>query len=205
MKCGFIYDILTQSKWGRKGINIMAKKEVCSYLEELEKKRNNAIDFNYGALLLAGIGGAATIMTGVIGGTGAIAANIGYDIVERQVVDSESFEAMNFDKRNAIVDDFSMGKISYDEYQARLNALYSKEAIVDYAKNSGNHHLAQTANSYEKSKDLGDTVLGKGVPTMASFLGMGLAGCGISEYLRRKYERRILEYKAQQEATENSL
>ena len=178
----------------------MAKKEVRSYLENLEKKYRDIEEINFGALMLAGIGGGATIMAGVIGGTGAIAANIGYHSLETQVVDSESFEAMNIDKRNAIIDDFTTGKISYTEYQSKLDALYSREAVVDYAKNSGNTQLAQTANSYEKSKDMGDTVLSRGVPMMASFIGIGALEYGVSEYFRRKYERRILEYKAAQES-----
>ena len=183
----------------------MAKKAVRSYLENLEKKFEDVSEINYGALMLAGIGGGATIMAGVIGGTGAIAAEIGYNALETQIVDSESFTAMNFDRRNAIIDDFTSGKITHEEYQARLDALYSREAVVDYAKNSGDTKLAQTANSYEKSKDMGDVVLSRGVPVMASFLGIGAAEYGISEYLRRKYERKILDYKAQMEAEGKGL
>ena len=176
----------------------MAKRAVMTYLERLERNRADAEEVNYGALILAGIGGAATITAGLIGGTGAIAANIGYNAIENQVLSSETFEATNYEKRNAIVDDFAAGKISFDEYQARLEALYSKSAVVDFAKNSGDADLAQTAKAYEQSRDLGKSVLCGGVPVMAGFFGVGVAEYGISDYLKKKYERRIAEYKARQ-------
>lgn len=183
----------------------MSKKEVKSYLEELEKKHSNVSEINYGALLLAGVGAGATIVSGMIGGMGAISAEIGYHALETQVVDSESFEAMNIERRNAIIDDLTSGKISHEEYQSRLDALYSREAVIDYAKNSGNTTLAQTANAYKKSKDMGDVVLGTGAPMMAGFFGVGLAEFGITEYIRRKYERKILAYKAQMAEAEKGL
>lgn len=88
---------------------------------------------------------------------------------------------------------------------SRLDALYSRESVVDYAKNSGNTTLAQTANSYEKSKDMGDVVLGTGAPMMAGLFGVGAVEYGITELFRKKNERKILDYKDQLETEDKGL
>ena len=181
------------------GYNIMANKDVQTYLEDVEKKRNNADTAEMAAKLFTGITAGVTLFAGLMGATGEVSAEIGYKHLRNDVVISSSFNEEVSTKRNALIDALSTNSITMEEYNAGMKDLYSRDAIVDFAKRSGDDRLESLAKSYVLTKDMGDTVTKEGIPTMLAFTAAGAAGWTVTDAIRRKYDRIIREYKAEHE------
>ena len=177
----------------------MAKKEVQDYLAKVEKSRERADGAELAAKLFTGITAGVTMFAGLMGAAGEVSAEIGYNFLKEDVVINSNFDAEVVSKRNALVDQLTAGTISMEDYNAGMDNLYSRDAVVDFAKRSGDERLENLASSYESTKDMGDTVTREGIPTMLAFTGAGAAAWTVSEIIKRKYDRKIREYKTQQE------
>ncbi len=198
MKSPYLYAILLAINLGY-GDKIMANKKVQTYLEEVESKRNSADTAELAAKVFTGITAGVTLFAGLMGATGEVSAEIGYKHLYNDVVINGSFDAEAFAKRNELIDSFTSGAISQEEYDAGIANLYSREAVVDYAKNSQDKRISNLAKSYESTKDMGDIVTKEGIPTMLAFTTAGAAAWTVTDAIRRKYDRILREYKKEHE------
>ena len=177
----------------------MANKDVQSYIENVERNRERADGAELAAKIFTGITVGVTAFAGLMGATGEISAEIGYNHLKNDVSIHGEFDAETQAKRNALIDALTANTISMEEYNAGMSNLYSRETIVDFAKRSGDKRLENLAKSYESTKDMGDTVTQEGIPTMLAFAGAGAAAWTVTDAIRRKYDRILREYKAQHE------
>ena len=176
-----------------KGNGIMAKKEVIDYIEKVEKQKHIASEVNLGAAMFAGISAGMVAIAGVMGGAAELSTTIGMNNIAGEVREMGSY----MEERNSIIDSFTTGQITKAEYDARLKALDSKESILSHAKTSGDEKMVTLAQSIEESDEMGDTLLKLGVPRMSAvMLALGAAAWTVSEMLKRKYDRKLRELKA---------
>ena len=176
-----------------KGNGIMAKKEVIDYIEKVEKQKHIASEVNLGAAMFAGISAGMVAIAGVMGGAAELSTTIGMNNIAGEVREMGSY----MEERNSIIDSFTTGQITKAEYDARLKALDSKESILSHAKTSGDEKMVTLAQSIEESDEMGDTLLKLGVPRMSAvMLAPGAAAWTVSEMLKRKYDRKLRELKA---------
>ena len=181
------------------GYNIMANKDVQTYLEDVEKKRNNTDTAEMAAKLFTGITAGVTLFAGLMGATGEVSAEIGYKHLHNDVVISSSFNEEVATKRNALIDALSTNSITMEEYNAGVANLESRDAVLDYAARSGDTRLENLAKSYVSTKDMGDTVTKEGIPTMLAFTAAGAASWAVTDAIRRKYDRVLRAYKEEHE------
>ena len=177
----------------------MANKDVQTYLEDVEKKRERADGAELAAKIMAGMTAGMTLFTGLMGVTGEVSAEIGYKHLHNDVVINGEFDAETQAKRNALVDALASNSISMEEYNAGIDNLYSRETVLDFAKRSGDDRLENLASSYESTKQMGDTVTKEGLPTMLAFVGTSAAAWFTTDAIRRKYDRILRAYKAEHE------
>ena len=183
-----------QQKTG-KGNRNMAKKEAISYMEQLEKNRNVANEVNLGTAMFAGISAGMVAIAGIMGGAAEISTTIGMNHLTAEVREMGSY----MDERNALMDKFTQGQISKAEFDAGIKALDSRESMLSHAKASGNERVATLAESIESTDEMGDTLLKLGVPRMSAvMLAPGAAAWTVSEMIKRKYDRKLRELKAQE-------
>ena len=171
----------------------MAKKEVIDYIEKVEKQKHIASEVNLGAAMFAGISAGMVAIAGVMGGAAELSTTIGMNNIAGEVREMGSY----MEERNSIIDSFTTGQITKAEYDARLKALDSKESILSHAKTSGDEKMVTLAKSIEETDEMGDTLLKLGVPRMSAvMLAPGAAAWTVSEMLKRKYDRKLRELKA---------
>lgn len=183
--------------WGNGGN--MAKKEVKSYLENLEKKKEISKNFCMGTALFTGISVTGALVAGMMGGSAYLTEKLTADDIKDMIVSTDGFEGSIADKKAEIQNDFINGQLSEEDYHSQIDSLYSMSHAIQYAKVSGDDTLEGIVANYEKTQDMKTTVIKEGIPTMCAFAGAGLVGLSISEVIRRRYERKIAEYKASQE------
>ena len=182
------------------GYNIMANKEVESYLENVEKKRERADGAELAAKLFTGITAGVTLFAGLMGVTGEVSADIGYKHLYNDVVIHGTYDAAAQAKKNDLYNQLASGTISLEAYNAGVENLYSRDAVIDYAKNSDDKRIVNLAKSYESTKDMGDTVTREGIPTMLAFTGAGAAAWTVTDAIRRKYDGILRAYKEEHES-----
>ena len=145
--------------------------------------------------MFAGISAGMVAIAGVMGGAAELSTTIGMNNVAAEVREMGSY----MEERNSIIDSFTAGQITKAEYDARLKALDSKESILSHAKASGDERVVTLAQSIEETDEMGDTLLKLGVPRMSAvMLAPGAAAWTVSEMLKRKYDRKLRELKAQE-------
>ena len=174
----------------------MAKKEAISYMEQLEKSRNIANDVNLGTAIFAGISAGMVATAAIMGGAAAVSTQMGVDFLTRDVKSDVAFDKGVTEKKFALTDDLQAGKITLEEYNAAMDQLYSRDAIMSYAKESGTEHMKSLAASIESTDEMADTLIKKGVPRMSAvMLAPGAVAYTVSEMIRRKYDRKLRELK----------
>ena len=177
----------------------MANKEVVNYIESVEKKRNVANEVNLGTAIFAGISAGMVATAAIMGGAAAVSTQMGVDFLTRDVKADVAFDKGVTEKRFALTDDLQAGKITIEEYNAAIDQLYSKGAVMSYAKESGTDHMKTLAASIESTDEMADTLIKKGVPRMSAvMLAPGAVAYTVSEMIRRKYDRKLKELKAQE-------
>jgi len=169
-------------------------KEVKTYLQKIENKKNKAATVFEGSMIYTGCMTGMAVIAAGMGFLGAVSGEIALNEMREAVYQSGEFEQSIAKKSAQLVDDLANGKITLEEYKARSENLYSAEEVVDFA--SENEQLDSMVNAYTDAKELSEGTLMRGAPLFLASAVPGAATLTVAEILRRKYDRILKESKS---------
>ena len=163
--------------------------------EKLDKKISRAGEtFEASALFTGLVGGMAAIAL-LLGGTANAVADWSMNQFAPGIYIKDEYQEWVRQTINGLTDDFTTGKISYEEYANACNEVLSTEGVIDYSKVANDEELNLFVTSYQDSKDVYEGTIKKGFPAFTGMAAVGGAGMVASHAVlkKRKKEKEELE------------
>lgn len=155
-------------------------------IKKITKSYNSADDMSEAFKLMMGITGACAIITSGIGGMAETTAAISLNSQVKEISSSEVCVDNIAERKQELLSDLASGKIAYSEFKQEYSSL-----MEGSNKESKSNDIDSFVECYNKTKDVSQTVLGKGFPVMAGGCLVSLMGYMGAEKARKSYERRL--------------
>ena len=155
----------------------------------LKKKSERAYQASYAGVLLAGIFGGCLVFSGLMGGVAHLTADASMNYSVKEVYDSKEFQQSIEERLYQLADDYNAGRISAEEYNAGFNELYSIAEVVEYSKTANDEELKTLVDSYESTKEMGETMFTRAVPWFSGMTAASAGAYAVANAFDKKYKR----------------
>ena len=158
--------------------------------EDLQKKVGRAVTTEVIGGFTSLACGVGMVMCALGGSTGVIAADGEMERIAKSIVETDEYQTYIQEKKNELLDKFSNGEISYAEFKAEYEKLYTKDGVIEFAKVSEHPLLTEKVEEYHKQRNEGRE-LANGALYMLAGATIGCATTGTAEFIKRKYNSKL--------------